>query len=213
LPLALARDEREANHSRSRSSIMNRASMSRAAACLTCLALATRATAQTASPHSGSWLVGGGAALTRDRNSQAGGTTTHAALDPTGLRFVNAHLALGGAMVLGYDGFPEGRALTYGIGPAARYYPLAGAPWQPFLAVSVAPEWQSISQDGFPTNHISLLGADGSLGLTRMLATHVGLDGALFYRHQKQTNRTSSARVSWTEDDYGVRFGLSVFLR
>ena len=66
--------------------------------------------------------------------------------------------------------------------------------------------------DRLPDGHGSLLSIDGSLGLTRMLATQVGLDGAVFYRHARQTNRTPSSNISWTLDDYRLRFGLSVFV-
>ena len=176
------------------------------------LTLTSHAAAQTAPLHAGSWLIGGSAGLTRERNSQLDETTTHAALDPTGLVFINQHLALGGELTFGYDDLGGGHALTYGIGPAARYYPLTAAQWQPFVAVSVAPQWQAINQNGFPNTHVSFLAIDGSLGLTRMLATHVGLDGAFFYRHATLTNLLPASRVSWTDDDYGLRFGLSVFV-
>ena len=192
---------------------MKRASIFISAGCLSFLTLTGRAVAQTAPLHSGSWLIGGSAALTRDRNTQLDETTTHAGLDPMGLVFVNPHLALGGALTVGYDGLGGGgHAVTYGIGPAARYYPLTAAQWQPFAALSVSPEWQTISLEGSPNSHASLLAIDGSLGLTRMLATHVGLDGAFFYRHSKLTNGLPASRVSWTDDNYGLRFGLSVFV-
>lgn len=191
---------------------MRRTSVLLAVGILTLGAPASRAVAQTSPLHSGSWLIGGSAGLTRDRNSQQGATTTHVALDPTGLVFVDSHLALGAAFLFGYDELGNGHALAYGIGPAARYYPMTGAPWLPFLALSATPEWQSVTGDGFPNTHSSLLAIDGSLGLTRMLATHVGLDGAFFYRHSKLTNRVTPTRISWTQDDYGLRFGLSVFV-
>lgn len=191
---------------------MRRASILFSAGCLMILTLTTRVAAQTVTPHSGSWLIGGSAGLTRDRNSQQGATTTHVGLDPTGLVFVNSHLAIGAEIVFGYDELGDGHALAYGIGPAARYYPMAAAAWQPFVALSVTPEWQTITQTAFPNTRGSLLAIDGSLGLTRMLATHVGLDGALFYRHSQLTNRLPASSVSWTTDDYGLRFGLSVFV-
>lgn len=191
---------------------MTRTSILLSAICLTFLTLTSRAVAQTAPLHAGSWLIGGSAAVTRDRNNQAGGTTTHAAVDPTGLVFINSHLALGGELAFGYDDLGGGHALTYGIGPAARYYPMTSVQWLPFVALSVFPEWQKITQDGVPSDHASLLAIDGSLGVTRMLATHVGLDGAFFYRHSKVANEFPPAPRHWTQDDYGLRFGLSVFV-
>lgn len=191
---------------------MRRTSILLSAGCLTFLTLTSRALAQSAPLHSGSWLIGGSAGVTRDRNSEQGATTTHVALDPTGLVFVNSHLAVGGELVFGYDELGDGHALAYGIGPAARIYPLTAAAWQPFVALSVTPEWQTITRTAFPNSHASLLAIDGSVGLTRMLATHVGLDGALFYRHTHLTNRLPASQISWTEDDYGLRFGLSVFV-
>lgn len=192
---------------------MSRTSILLTAVCLTFLTLSSRALAQSAPLHSGGWLIGGSASLTRDRNSQQEETTTHAGLNPTGLVFLNSHLALGGELALGYDGLGNGgHAVTYGIGPAARFYPMTTTAWLPFLAVTAAREWQRITLDGFPSSHASLVSIDGSLGVTRVLATHVGLDGAFFYRHSRITNQFPASPANWTQDDYGLRFGLSVFV-
>lgn len=192
---------------------MSRTSILLATVCLTFLTLSSRALAQSAPLHSGSWLIGGSASFTRDRNSQEEETTTHAGLNPTGLVFLNSHVALGGELAVGYDGLGHGgHAISYGIGPSARFYPTTMTTWLPFLAVTAAPEWQRITLDGFPSSHASLLSIDGSLGVTRMLATHVGLDGAFFYRHSKITNQFPASPAKLTQDDYGVRFGLSVFV-
>jgi len=176
------------------------------------LALARAAAAQDAPMHDGSWLIGGSAALTRSHVDVNNSTTTHAALDPTGLYFINSHLAVGGTINLGYDEFPNGHATTYGIGPAIRVYPSSSGAWQPFVAASFTPEWQTIVEPSPPDATSTLYGLEGSLGLTRMLASHVGLDGALFYNHQRGTSKRAASSASFNENNYGLRFGLSVFV-
>src|SRR5690348_6077925 len=104
--------------------------------------VSTPGVAQTSLIHEGSWLVAGSASLTRSHSDDGSSTSTHAALVPTGLRFMNDHLAIGGSAVLAYDDFGGGggHAVTYGIGPAARLYASTVTDWKPFIAASVAPE-------------------------------------------------------------------------
>ena len=148
----------------------------------------------------------------RNHSDDGGGTSTHASLVPTGLRFINEHFAIGGTLLLAYDDFGTENAVTYGIGPAARFYPSPATNWKPFLAASIAPEWQTFSIPSQPDANQTLLGIEGSFGLTRMLATHVGLDGELFYHHSHQTSKIAATSVSRNVDSYGLRFGLSVFI-
>jgi hypothetical protein len=94
----------------------------------------------------------------------------------------------------------------------------------PFVSATVQPSWTKghfdvLTITGTGTSTTSTIDAtihsttiDGSFGLTRLLATHVGLTGEAYYTNNHLSDDTPNARAR-TTSDYGVRFGLTIFVR
>jgi hypothetical protein len=179
------------------------------------------ANAQQSSPiGQGSWIISGSAGLSSNHDETTDQTATSVRLSPTGLMFVRPRLAIGGALALGYTSTKNASYSTYGLGPSLRYYfgDTAGQLF-PFVSASVIPYWQKTNvktqPSGFPpaldaTNRV--ISFDGSLGLTRLVATHVGLTGEAYYTRLENhidAGPTSTNRNSY---DVGLRFGITVFV-
>jgi hypothetical protein len=119
---------------------------------------------------------------------------------------------------LGYVDRPNGHSSTYGLGPSARYY--FGDPagqWFSFLSATVQQEWQNTRFEGAIPGQVADvesrgLTLDGSLGLTRLLATHVGVTGEAFYSHMEFKTDAAISAGRQRGHDFGLRFGLTVFL-
>lgn len=183
--------------------------------------------AQDATPlHAGGWIIGGGGSLGRSHDQTSGDDRTFAAFSPTGLRFVNSHLAIGAAVALSYTSGPAGTSRSYGVGPQVRYYFSNSPKTLPFVSTSVTPVWQQTTQRVSIVSPVTgttsvvqadlssrFVNIDGSAGVTQIIATHVGVTGEAFYTHaatRTDANSTTSTRRSY---NYGFRFGLSVFAR
>ena len=179
------------------------------------------ANAQQSSPiGQGSWIISGSAGLSRNHDDATDQTATFARLAPSGLLFVRPRLAIGGALALGYSSTPVVSYLTIGLGPSVRYYfgDMSGQVF-PFLSAAVIPVWQESNAknaaSGLPgladaTNRI--ISFDGSVGLTRLVATQVGLTGEAYYTgidNKIDVGSNSQNRKSY---DLGVRFGITVFV-
>lgn len=162
----------------------------------------------------GTWIVGGSASLVGSHQN-GGRNTTSFSIAPLGLRFVAPHVALGGNVLLGYTSSSFASGWSYGLGPSIRYY--FGEPTAktfPFVSGSVIGQWvnstiknPSTGQNPDVDSHQIVL--DGSVGITQMLATHVGLTGELFYDHR---DSKSGSLISATVHDYGFRFGITAFV-
>jgi hypothetical protein len=165
----------------------------------------------------GSWIIAGSAGFSSSHVDGSDQSVTSLHVSPTALTFVRQRLAIGGSAVLGYSSSPNGHFTTYGLGPSARYYfgDPAGQLF-PFISASVFPVWTkasdvrtSSSSGDITTRYLSL---DGSVGLTRLVATHVGLTGEAYYTHldtKVDLATTSNIHGSY---DFGLRFGLTVFV-
>ena len=166
------------------------------------------ANAQQSSPiGKGSWIISGSAGLSSNHDETTDQTQTSVRLSPTGLLFVRPRLAIGGAATLGYSSAPNTSFSTFGIGPSVRYYfgDMAGQLF-PFVSASVIPIWQKTNvktvTNGVPglpglsdaTNRI--VSIDGSVGVTRLVATHVGLTGEAYYGHLSNTVDVGSTSTS-----------------
>jgi hypothetical protein len=180
------------------------------------------ANAQQSSPiGQGSWIIGGSAGLSSNHDDATDQTATSVRLSPTGLIFVRPRLAIGGALTLGYSSSSNASFKTYGLGPSVRYYfgDMAGQLF-PFVNASVMPIWQKSNVksvvNGLPispsdaTNRI--LAYDGSIGLTRLVATHVGLTGEAYYARLRSTIDAGSTTTHRNSYDVGMRFGITVFV-
>ncbi|HSQ29823.1 MAG TPA: hypothetical protein VLN49_08235 [Gemmatimonadaceae bacterium] len=193
------------------------------------LALASASVrAQHQSPvHTGGWIISGSGSLGRSHTDASDADVTHIGIRPTALVFLTNRFALGASLPVSYSRLsnPSSHIYSYGLGPAARYYFVADTSrWLSFVAASVEPQWQKqssqnvvvaspggvVSTETFDSSN-RLLTIDGSLGLTRLLAEHVGLTGELYYTHSELSGDVSP-RESLKSYDVGARFGLTVFV-
>jgi outer membrane protein W len=182
------------------------------------------ANAQQSSPiGQGSWIISGSAALSSHHDETTDQNQTSIRLSPTGLLFIRPRLAIGGALALGYSSASNASFSTYGIGPSVRYYfgDMAGQLF-PFVNASVIPIWQKTdgkgatgAAPGLPVisdGTTRVVSFDGSAGLTRLIATHVGLTGEAYYTHLSNTIDLGSTIISRASYDVGLRFGITVFV-
>jgi hypothetical protein len=180
-----------------------------------------RASGQRPSPlHPGGWIISGGASVGRSHDNLTDDDVTHIALQPTGLVFVTSHLAIGGSVPLAYTRDPAGHTYLYGVGPSARYYFTAdSARWLPFVAAAVTSQWQklhrAVTNNGVSTTidtDVRYTTVDGSAGLTRLVAEHVGLTGELYYSRSQFRDDFRPGGGTRRMYDLGARFGLTVFV-
>jgi hypothetical protein len=178
------------------------------------------ARAQTASPvHAGGWLIGGAATIAGSHDDNSG-NRTDLSISPSGLAFVTSHLAVGGSVLLGYGDGGGVQNTLFGVGPSARYYfSGANAVWLPFISATATPTWSHSERSGSSpapsslTSNSRVLSLDGSLGLTRLVATHVGITSEAFYTNSSlQSDAGGVARSTDRASRYGLRFGVSVFV-
>jgi outer membrane protein W len=180
------------------------------------------ANAQQSSPiGQGSWIIGGSAGLSSSHDESTDQTATSVRVSPTGLVFVRPRLAIGGALTLGYSSSSSASFSTYGLGPSVRYYfgDMAGQLF-PFVNAAVMPVWQKSNvkslSNGLPvplndaTNRIIVF--DASAGLTRLVATHVGLTGEAYYARVSNKIEVGSTTTNRDSYDVGMRFGITVFV-
>jgi hypothetical protein len=178
----------------------------------------SRLAAQTApvtSPvHSGAWIIGG-----TGQFDHADGQT-NLSLAPTALDFVTPHVAVGGMGLLGLaQTSGSGHSYSWGLGPSVRLFP--GDPSSltlPFVSASVIPEWATrhstvsgVAQFNGDVD-TRVLTLDGSIGVTRMLATHAGLTGEAYLTHYDFRNTAAGSTSSSGTTHYGIRLGLTVFV-
>ena len=184
--------------------------------------VASSAEAQQGSPiNAGGWIIAGSGGLSSSTDDASDRTTTSFRLSPTGLYFVQPRLAIGGSLPFSYTSFSTGgHATVFGLGPSLRYY--FGEPTGqlfPFISASVLTSWQnsqatSVIAGNRVTNEVTsrLLSLDGSAGITRMLATHVGLTGEAYYTHSSSRAEIGASSLKQEGHDLGLRFGLTVFI-
>jgi len=181
------------------------------------------ASAAVAQPKSaishGSWLVGGTAGLS---HSNAGGaSTTTVSFLPLGLYFVADRLALGGTLDLAHLSNSAGDARFHdtviGAEPTIRYFfgDLAGN-LLPYLNGAIGPsrEHSKSENNGTGSGEQTTTGLDltGSAGLMRLLGTHVGLNGEVYYTHRHVSRDLGAATFKSSTDNYGLRFGFNAFV-
>jgi outer membrane protein W len=195
--------------------------MAAAFAAGTLLASAALAQTPTTPIGDGSWIISGSAGLSSHHDETSDRTTTSLRFAPAGMLFVLPRLAIGATLPLSYSSDDGGHATSFGIGPSARYYfgDQAGKLF-PFLGASVLPQWQnshrtSVGINGSPVDvdgSNRVISIDGSAGLTRLIATHVGVTGEAYYTHMSSKTDVGSSTSSRDAYDVGLRFGLTVFL-
>jgi hypothetical protein len=170
----------------------------------------------------GVWQVGGSASAHRTALSGPNIVPTHITsitVAPRVSYFMLPGLTLGATVPLRYTSSDAGHATGYGFGPEVTYYfghgkrsfyPFVGlsALWEQahgILAISLDSTGQSTSD-----NHSRSYMARG--GVAAMLARNVAVTGELYYAddHSEQTNFGNTYQL--THSEYGVQFGIALFL-
>jgi len=177
--------------------------------------------AQSVSPiRTGEWIVDGAANFSHVHGQEPGTSGTSVSLAPSALRFVTPHLALGTSLALSHSSSSSGHSNSVGIGPAVRYFfGDSASTLQPFVAGSVTLNRVSLlSTINLGDTQLTTdatqraLGYDGSIGLTKIIATNVGITGEAYYAHLHlhMTPANDETRDSYSA---GARFGFTVFVR
>jgi outer membrane protein W len=178
--------------------------------------VSSQALAQGSPIGKGSWIISGGASASSQHNNGTDQSTTSLSLAPSALYFVRPGLALGGAVSLGYFDGSIGTTKSFGIGPSIRYYfGDAAAKTFPFVSATIAPAWlwtdPKNSSTARSTSQHSLE-AEGTIGLTHLVATHVGITGEAFYQHQSFDTDIGTVHATQSSYAFGVRFGITAFV-
>lgn len=186
------------------------------------VALAAPAFAQTGpSPVSkGGWVVDGNASFSRTSSDASNNAQTSFSVTPTALVFVASRIAIGGSLGLGYAKNGDFKSSSFAVGPRAQFYlGDTASQWLPFVSGSVLPQWASsrttAAISGTPTvveSDSFGLTLDASLGLTRLLASHVGATGEAYYTRRNAETESRGVSTDFTTNSFGLRFGLTVFL-
>jgi hypothetical protein len=168
--------------------------------------------------HTGAWIVGGSANVGHNTGALA---TTFVQVSPTALALVTPNFAIGGVGTIGYSSNDNGHQWTYGLGPSARLFlGDASSLTLPFISGSFIPQWNKThiessslgSFTGDESSHQYLI--DGSVGVTRMIASHVGLTGEAYLSHfEFSTDLPTGSTVNSSQNQYGLRVGLTAFVR
>lgn len=185
-------------------------------------ALALPLHAQNRSPIGrGSWIVGGTARFDSFQDETAKQSSTNLTLAPSGLYFIRQRLAIGTTALLAHTATSGRRSTSYGFGPTARvYFGDTASRILPFLSGSVSGQRITNHIENTVVNGFSIpatdasnssVDVDGSVGLTWMAATHVGLTGEAFYTRSTFSFNEGSA-PDRRAHDMGLRFGVTAFL-
>jgi hypothetical protein len=178
--------------------------------------VSSHALAQGSPIAKGSWIISGTASASSQHNEGSDQRVTIISLAPSGLYFVRPGLAIGGTVSLGYFDTPQATTKSFGIGPSARYYfGDVAAKTLPFVSATVAPTWQSTDPKASSSANSSTahgLQVEGTIGLTHLVATHVGITGEAFYEHQSFNGDIGTSHVTQSSYSFGVRFGITAFV-
>ena len=185
-------------------------------ALLSVLAFATPIGAQSASGPTdrGSKLIAGSANFSRA--SSEGQSVTSINLQPILLHFIANRVAIGGEVGLGYTDHANGETTSWRLGPTARFY-FGGSSSKTLPYLGAALLFGSASSSSSAPISVdsdqSIWGFEGVAGLTFMVSRQVGILGELFANRSENTFETSStAKVTTTATNYGLRFGVAAFL-
>ena len=183
-------------------------------------ALDAQQAAPIASPlHTGAWILGGSASVGHNSGTVS---STFVQLSPTALALVTSNFAIGGIGTIGYNSNANGHQWSYGVGPSARVFlGDASSLTLPFISASFIPQWQKAhiesssslgSFNGDESSHQYVF--DGSVGVTRMIASHVGLTGEAYLTHVEfSSDLLTGSTASSSQNQYGLRAGLTAFVR
>ena len=163
----------------------------------------------------GSVLVSGAASFTHSKESDGGGSTTIASLQPNVLFFLAPRLAVGGQLGLSYLDFDGGKGTSWLIGPAARiYFGPSSSRTLPFIGIAALKGSTTIESDDTPGERESeTWSVEGLAGLTFMLSRQVGITGEAFIGRSEDSFDTGPfGEAEAKRTGFGLRFGIAAFL-
>jgi len=184
------------------------------------LLAAAPAFAQSTAVSKGSWIISGSAGFSQSHDDLSDQTQTFVNASPTALMFIASRFAVGGTVTAGYSKAGSSKFTSFGVGPSARYYMGdSSSKWLSFVSASVFPQWGSSKLTTF-VNGVATpvdidqtnLAMDASLGLTRLLVTHVGVTGEAYFTRVKRSATNGGTTNDFTTNSFGLRFGLTAFL-
>jgi len=174
------------------------------------------AVAQKPSPTTkGTWIIAGSGEFSRSVDETSDLTVTSFGLAPTAMRLVIPRLAIGASFVGSYFKTGDQHGTLFGIGPLVHYYfGDADGSMFPFLGAGVSREWNNIhttaggqSQDA-DANRTAI---ELTAGLTKLIATHVGITAEAFWNKSSQKTEGFS-EFSIKNHEFGVRFSVTAFV-
>jgi hypothetical protein len=168
------------------------------------------------------WQVGGNVYLARSRSlgnatlQPSDGSTT-VSLAPRLGYFLLPGLAVTGNLSLSYTGQDIGHSWSWGVGPGLTYYfGRAARSFYPYVAGLTQFAWLHTDQDDGLGG--SALRSDAqhwqiSGGAVVLVARNVGLNGELYYsRTYLSSSNSMGFDGSTTQEQYGLQFGVSLFV-
>jgi len=180
------------------------------------LAPAAAQSAQKPSPTTtGTWIIAGSGEFSRSVDEEGDQAVTSFGLAPTAMRLIIPRLAIGASLVGSYFKAGDQTGKLFGIGPRVHYYfgDAAGSMF-PFVGAGVSREWNKIhstsggqAQDADATRTAVELSA----GLTKLIATHVGITAEAFWTKSSQTTE-GFAQFNEKNHQFGVRFSVTAFV-
>lgn len=167
--------------------------------------------AQTSSPiDRGSKIIAGSAGWSRT-TPERGSAETSISLSPSVLYFVRPHLAVGGSLTGAYDRRTPVTSTGFGIGPEVRYYDGALTDRTlTFIRASLVPTWEHFKTDQGVKADVTTWRSDFGAGIAQLIATHVALNGEVFYA--KSWARRPQIDDASSTSAFGLRFGLTAFV-
>ena len=173
---------------------------------------AAAAPAQSYATDRGVWQAGGVVRFSHQHGSGGLASITTLAVDPEIAYFVAPGLAVGAATPLLYSWLSGGHAVSYGAGPTATYYFGSGIrTLYPYVGASVALLRNRLYASGNAVTTDNQWSWEARAGAVRLVARNAGITGEVYYRHLHETSTTTGTR-RLALDEYGLRFGLGLFL-
>ena len=160
----------------------------------------------------GSKLVSGTAQLSRT-SDEAGDAVTSISVAPNVLFFVADRFAVGGEVSLARSSSEGFTSTSWLLGPAVRYFfTTSNVRTLPFIGGSVD-IGRSSAESGSSEFKAELFSAEAVAGITRLFNDNVGITADAFVRNAKQEITSPTPGSEATLTAFGVRFGVSAFIR
>ncbi len=171
------------------------------------------AAAQQYATDRGVVLVAGTANVSHFHDRRSGGSSTTVSLNPRVGYFVIPGLALSANLQVASTSSDGASTHAWGVGPGATwYFRHRRVVLNPYLAVRTLYYRETTHLDGLPDLTTEQFSWAGAAGLSLFVARNAALLGELYYQHFHLAARVQGADVSASAEEYGVQFGVAVFV-